>query len=148
MLISARSKLFKKSFFPYCINIWNNLKVDIRNAKSISIFKKLIVSKQYGNSLFSLYDPLGEKFLTRLKLRFSHLKEGKVRHGFADTMLKLRNTFFCAVTFNSTQRFEFFDNLERANPDFENLSDKDQVSFMLYGSKANTFGNFNQNSKL
>ena len=37
--ISTRTKLFKKSFFPYCINGWNNLKDDIRNAKSISIVK-------------------------------------------------------------------------------------------------------------
>ena len=36
--ISTRTKSFKKSFFPYYINVWN-IKVDIRNAKSISIFK-------------------------------------------------------------------------------------------------------------
>ena len=40
---------------------------------------------------------------------------------------------------------EYFDNLDRANPDFKNLSDKDQVSFMLYGSKTITLENFNQN---
>ena len=78
----SKKKPFKKSFFPYCINVWNNLKADIRNTKSISIFKKLIVSKKHGNSLFSVYDPLGEKFLTRLRLKFSHLKEHKFRHGF------------------------------------------------------------------
>ena len=61
----------------------------------------------------------------------------------AELTLKLRNTFFCTVTF--TQRLELFDNLERANPDFKNLSDKDEVSFMLYGSKTNTSENFNQN---
>ena len=63
MPISARTKSFKKSFFPYCINEWNNLKVDIRNSKSFSIFKKLIVSKKHGNSLFSVYGPLGENSL-------------------------------------------------------------------------------------
>ena len=68
--ISTRIKSFKKSFFPYCINAWNNLKADIRNAKSISIFKKLIVNKKHGNSLFSVYDPLCEKFLTCLRLNF------------------------------------------------------------------------------
>ena len=86
MPISTRTKSFKKYFFPYCINEWNNLKADIRDAKSISIFKNLIVSKKHGNSLFSVYDPLGEKFLARLRLKFSHLKEHKFRHGFADTI--------------------------------------------------------------
>ena len=47
--------------------------------------------------------------------------------------------------FYSTQRPELFNNLDRANSDFKNLSDKDQVSFMLYGSKTNTSENFNQN---
>ena len=75
MPISTRTKSFKKSSFPYCINEWNNLKADIRNAKSISIFKKLIVGKKDGNSLFFVYDSLGEKLLTRLRLKFSHLKE-------------------------------------------------------------------------
>ena len=45
----------------------------------------------------------------------------------------------------STQRSEFFLNLKKANSDFKTLSDKDQVSFMLYGSKTNTT-NFNQNT--
>ena len=86
MPISTRTQSFKKSFFPYCINEWNNLKADIMNAKSISIFKKLIVSKKDGNSSFFVYDSLGEKLLTRLRLKFSHLKEHKFRHGFADTI--------------------------------------------------------------
>ena len=45
----------------------------------------------------------------------------------------------------STQRFELFHNLERANSDLKNLSGKRQVSFLLYSSKANTSENFNQN---
>ena len=37
-----RTKSFKNTFFPYCINEWNNLTVEIRNSKSVSAFKKLI----------------------------------------------------------------------------------------------------------
>ena len=56
MPVSTKIKSFKKIFSPYCINVWINLKADIRNAKSISIFKKLLVSKKHVNSLFSVYD--------------------------------------------------------------------------------------------
>ena len=42
----SRTKSFKKSFFPYCINEWNNLTVEIRNAKSINIFKKSIINEK------------------------------------------------------------------------------------------------------
>ena len=42
---SSRTISFKDTFFPYCVNEWNNLKADIRNAKSLNIFKKLIISE-------------------------------------------------------------------------------------------------------
>ena len=43
---SSRTISFKNTFFPYCVNKWNNLKADIRNAKSLNIFKKLIISEK------------------------------------------------------------------------------------------------------
>ena len=53
--------------------------------------------------------------------------------------------FLLHCHFYFTQRFELFNNLERPNPDFKILSDKDQVSFILYGSKTNASENFNPN---
>ena len=38
------------------------------------------------NSIVSIYDPLGVKLLTYLRLQFSHPNEHKFRHGFADTI--------------------------------------------------------------
>ena len=38
----SRTKSFKSTFYPYCINEWNNLPVEIRNSKSVDAFKKLI----------------------------------------------------------------------------------------------------------
>ena len=52
--------------------------------------------------------------------------------------------FLLRFHFHSTKRSEVFDNLERANSDFKNLNGKEQVSFMLCGSKTNTSENFNQ----
>ena len=40
----SRTKTFQKTFFPYCINQWNNLNAKDRNAKSIKFFKKMIVT--------------------------------------------------------------------------------------------------------
>ena len=54
-------------------------------------------------------------------------------------------SFGLSLLFYPKTWIELFDNLERANPDFKILSDKDQVSFMLYGSETNTSENFNQN---
>ena len=75
-----------------------------------------------------MYDLLGEKILTRLRLKFSYLKEHKFRHGFADTInpmcacgadLETTKHFLLRCHFYSTQKLELFDNLEKANPDFE-----------------------------
>ena len=70
--------------FPYCINEWNKVKVGIRNALNQLTFSKNRKKKE--NLLFCIYDPLGVKLLTRLRLQFGHLNEHKFKHGFSDTI--------------------------------------------------------------
>ena len=50
-VIPSRTKTFKKAFFPYCINEWNNLNAEVRN--TIKFFKKMIVTDKKENSVFS-----------------------------------------------------------------------------------------------
>ena len=50
--LPTRTKSFKETFFPYCINEWNKLKVGVRNARSINIFKKSIVSEKKKTHYF------------------------------------------------------------------------------------------------
>ena len=50
----------------------------------------MIITEKKENSLFSVYDSLGVKRLTRLRLQFSHLNEHKFRHGFGDTVNPMR----------------------------------------------------------
>ena len=66
--VPARTKPFRRKFFAYYINEWNKLKVEIRNTKSINILKNLLYAKAKENLLFCIYDPLGIKVLTRLRL--------------------------------------------------------------------------------
>ena len=116
----SRTKSFKTSFFLYCIDEWNNITVEMRNAKSINIFKKLIINEKQENSLFHVYDPLGVKLLTRLRLQFSHFNEYKFRHGFSDTIkpmcacgTEIETTDISSrCHFYSTQRLELFENLK------------------------------------
>ena len=81
-----RTKSFKNTFFPCCINEWNNLNVEIRNSKSVSALKKITKCEKKRNLIFSIYDPLGVKLITRLRYQFSHLNEHKFRHCFGDTL--------------------------------------------------------------
>ena len=150
--IPTRTKTFKNSFFPFCISEWNNLATEIRNAKSINIFKKLILKEKKEHSLFSIYDPLGVKLLTRLRLQFSHLNEHKFRHGFNDTLnpicacgneIETTEHFFLRCHFFSAQRKELFKSLEKMDPHFLELNPKKQVLVLLYGSQINDSKSFN-----
>ena len=125
--IPTRTKTFKNSFFPFCISEWNNLATEIRNAKSINIFKKLILKEKKENSLFYIYDPLVVKLLTRLRLQFSHLNQHKFRHGFNDTLnpicacgneIETTEHFFLRCHFFSALRKELFKSLEKMDPHF------------------------------
>ena len=119
-VIPSRTKFFKKTFIPYCINEWKNLNAEIMNAKSIDFFKKMILTKNEENILFSVYGLLGVKHLTRLRLQFSHLNKHKFRNGFGDTVspmcgcnAEIEDTehFLLRCHFYSIQRLEVFNNI-------------------------------------
>ena len=85
-----------------------------------------------------MYDPPGEIFLTRLRLNFGHLKEHVCRHDFADTInpmcacgadVETTEHLLLHCHCYSIQRFELFDNLERTNSDFKDLSGKFEFEF-------------------
>ena len=124
---------------------WNKLKIGVRNAKSINVFKKSILSEKQKNSLFCIYDPLGVKLLTHFRLQFSHINDHKFRHGFSDTVnpmcacgTEIENTehFLLPCQSYSTQRLELFEKLEKFEPNFLSLSAKNQVLILLYGSRT------------
>ena len=58
--------------------------------------------KPIGNSTYKIYDTLGMKLLTRLRLGFSHLSEHKFRHNFADSRNPLCS---CSLETESTLHF-------------------------------------------
>ena len=108
------------------------------------LLKKLIKCEKKENSLFSIYDPLGVKLLTRLRLQFSNLNEDKFTHGFEDTIntmcacgseVETTEHFLLRCHLYSPQRLELFENLEKVDSSFLNLNIKEKVIFLLYGSQ-------------
>ena len=86
--IFCRTDSFKNSFFPYCIDEWRNLDVEIKQSVSLVSFKKLILNfiRPNHNSIFDISDNGGIKLLTRLRLGLSHLNKHKFSHSFFDTI--------------------------------------------------------------
>ena len=84
----CRTDHFKYSFFPYSIIEWNKLDINLRNAKSFLIFRNslLKIGRPMQNSIYNIHDPVGIKYLTRLRLGLSHLNEHKFRHNFQDCL--------------------------------------------------------------
>ena len=101
----------------------------------------MIITEKKVNSLFSIHNPVGVKFFTRLRLQLSHLNEHKFRHGFEDTIspmcscnteTKSNENFILCCHFYSSQRLELFNKLNKINSSFFKLSAKDQVNILLH----------------
>ena len=70
-----RKDCFKNSFFHSTLNDWYKLDETIKNSESISIFKSRLLSfiRPLQSNVYNIFDPIGLKFLTRLRLGFSYL---------------------------------------------------------------------------
>ena len=51
--------------------------------------KFLAFIRPAGSSIYGVHDPFGVRFINILRLYFSHLREHKFRHSFADTVNQL-----------------------------------------------------------
>ena len=79
-LFKTNNNFFKNSFFPSTIIEWNNLDPNLRNSDIYGTFKNVILQfiRPSPNSVCECYNLQGIKFLTRLSLGLSHLRERKL----------------------------------------------------------------------
>ena len=77
--LNCRTDSFKYSFFPNSLSEWSQLAPEIQNSESIAVFRYKLLSfiRPSKRSIFNVNDPEGVKYLTRLRLLFSHLNENK-----------------------------------------------------------------------
>ena len=106
--IFCRTKTFSNYFLPQTIWEWNKLDTSIYQAPSYSVFCKALMDfiQPTANRTIGINDVSSLKLLTRLRVRFSHLREHKFKHNFQNTLnllhlvpLKQKTaiTFFFAV---------------------------------------------------
>ena len=101
---NTNHNFFKNSFFPSTITEWNKLDPGLRKAESLSLFKTNILKfiRPLPNSVYNCHNPKGLKFITRLRLGLSHLREHKFKHSFQDTINPLCS---CGLDIESTEHF-------------------------------------------
>ena len=111
---------------------------------SVSIFKKALLNfyRPKECSVFNIFDPVGLKLLTRLRVNLSHLREHKFRHNFLDTLnplcccsleIESTNHYPLRCSFFTTIRKTLLDNIVDLIGTISNLSDDKLVNLLLYG---------------
>ena len=134
------------SFFRYSIIEWNKLDINLRNAKSFLKFRNslLKIGRPMQNSIYNIHDPVGIKYLTRLRLGLSHLNEHKFRHNFQDCLnplcscsleVETTNHYFLHYHYYNDIRKILLDTvIEITNICLSDFSDETLVNLLLYGN--------------
>ena len=142
------SNYFRNSFFPFSVNEWNKLDSAIRELKSVSLFKTSLLPfiRPKPMPVYNLFDPVGLKFLTCLRVGFSHLKEHKYRHNFADTLIpfcncgllesETTNHYLLRCSFFTQHRKLLLDNIVELIGSISNHTDAKLVHLLLYGNEC------------
>ena len=89
----SKHNFSKNSFFPSIIIELNKLDPSLRRCDSYNVFKSNILKfiQPSSNSFFHCHNPIGIKYITRIRLGLSHLREHKFKHSFQDTLNPICN---------------------------------------------------------
>ena len=139
--VRVNNNYFVNTFFPSTISEWNKLDLSIRNSTSLNIFKGRLLQfiRPLENSVFTCHNPIGIKYLTRLRLGFSHLRYHKFKHSFLDAIDPLCS---CSTVIENTVHYFFHcPNFSAARNTFLNeiaivdrsIIDQDEIKTFLYG---------------
>ena len=144
-LVKSRTDYYLHSFYPDSLISWNNIGPGLRSAKSLSMFKKVLLDiiRPVKKEIFGIHNP-GIKWIYQLRVGLSNLLEHKFNHNFIDTPSA---TCICNMSDETTQHFllecSSF-NTQRIDlitllsdillmNDMENLSTSQKVPLLLYG---------------
>ena len=74
-MLYSRTDIFKYSFFPSTISEWNKLDLKIRQSKTLLTFQNALIKigRPIPKPIYNVYNPVGLKLLTRLRLGLSRL---------------------------------------------------------------------------
>ena len=145
--LKTRHTFLKNSFFPSTIIEWNKLDYNIRNSSSFNIFRESILkfTRPSANNFFNSHNPKRIKFITRLWLVLSHLREHKFKHNFQDSLNPFCN---CGLDIESTahyllhsptdltERHILLSTIENIDDNLLDLSEPVLIKTLLFGSNS------------
>ena len=103
--IPSRTNKFQYCVFPHSVNASGKLSKFLTGSLSLSVFKNRYLQffSVSLNSIYKIHNPVGLKYLTRLRVGLSHLKSHKFLHNFNDTLNQ-----FCACDKKSIESTEHY----------------------------------------
>ena len=137
----------KNSFFPSTVIEWNDLDHNIRNSSSFNIFRRSILKfiRPSANSFFNCHNPKGIKFITRLRLGLSHLREHKFKHSFQDSLnpfcscgLDIESTghYLLHCPTYTTERRTLLSTIENIDSNFIDIPEPVLIEILFFGSNS------------
>ena len=135
----CRTDCYKNTFFPSALSDWFQLDIE-----SIAVFKSRLLSfiRPIQSDVYNIFDSIGLKFPTRLRLDFSHLNEHRFRHSFQDCLTPLCS---CSLQTKDTKhyllhchhfsqhRMDLINSVKYFFEGFDSLSDNAKKDLLLYG---------------
>ena len=85
--IKFKTNRYMNSFFPHAISSWNIIILHFEDFPSFDSLKDHVLSlvRPVNKSIFGVHDPLGLRYVFRLRVSLSPLRSHKSRHNFIDT---------------------------------------------------------------
>ena len=113
-LVRVNNNYLLNTFFPSIITEWNRFDLSICNSTSVNVFKGrlLQIVRPLESSVFTCHNPIGIRYIKRLRLRFSHLHYNKFKHGFVYTFDRLYSC--CTAVENTVYHFVHCPNFSTA----------------------------------
>ena len=122
--------------------IGSNLDLNMRNCKSISIFKSRLLSfiRPFQTNIYNIFDPKGLIFLTRLRVGLRHLNGRRCRHDFQDCLnplsscsLEIKDTspYFLHWHHFSHHRVILMNSVKSICENFDSMSDNVKEDLLL-----------------
>ena len=134
----------------------NKLDPSLGRCDSYNLFKSNILKfiRPSSNSFFDCHNPIGIKYITRIRLGLSHLREHKFKHSFQDTLNPICNCgndvesaihFFLHCPLYSNERRTLLNSLVNIDHTLLDNTDFSLTQILLFG---NTTFNAIENTKI
>ena len=147
----CRLTIYKNSFFPQCIKLWNSLPENIILSENIFTFKKRIkefidknIHRQTSTSLEHFHDGFFGSLLTQIKLKLSPLKAQLFSYNLTDNpfcpscgqAIETVEHYFVECASYDVSRIRLLMNLFRLEPSLTVDNASGVIHFIVHGSSG------------